>query len=253
MSEPGRSPQGAGPSARPLGADGRDVLSARDPLPCRPRRVAVAGVSGVGKTTLARRVAATFGTPHVEIDALHHGPNWTPRSAFLDDVRALVARDRWITEWQYQVARPLIAERADLLVWLDLPFWTVTFPRVVRRTLRRRLTREVLWNGNVEPPVRTVFTDREHIVRWAIGTRRRYRTAVPALAAAHPHLTVVQLRSRRQVRRWLAGPLVRASDVGHGAAASGTASNGAWPAASRGSPRRRPAVDLRSMRRPVLD
>ena len=52
--------------------------------------------------------------------------------------------------------------------------------RVVKRTLGRRLRREVLWAGNVEPPLRTFFTDREHIVRWAWSTRHRVRNDVRA-------------------------------------------------------------------------
>lgn len=180
------------------------MLRARDPLPARPRRVAVAGVSGVGKTTLARRIAAVAGIPRTEIDALFHGPNWTPRPEFLDDVRALVAGDTWVTEWQYSSARPLLTARADLLVWLDLPFWSVTLPRVVSRTLRRRLREEPLWNGNVEPPLHTFFTDPEHIVRWSIATRNTYRERIPAV---RPDLAVVRLRTTGEVERWLAGPM----------------------------------------------
>ncbi|WP_413451637.1 AAA family ATPase [Georgenia phoenicis] len=183
------------------------MLRHDDPLPSRPSRVLVAGVSGVGKTTLARRIATVTGGAHTEIDALFHGPGWVPRPEFLDDVRALVARDSWTTEWQYADARPLLAERADLLVWLDLPFTTVTLPRLLRRTLRRRLRREVLWNGNVEPPLWTVLTDREHVLRWAVTTRGRLRTRVPLLEEQLPDLTIVRLRSARQVDRWVEGPL----------------------------------------------
>jgi hypothetical protein len=150
--------------------------------------------------------------PHIEIDALFHGPNWVPRETFLDDVQAFVGKDRWVTEWQYSSARPLLAERADLMVWLDVPFATTTLPRVVGRTLRRRLRREILWNGNVEPPLRTFFTDPEHIVRWSFSTRRNYRVRIPELEATQPHLTVVRLRTQRQVESWLSGPLVRAAD-----------------------------------------
>lgn len=181
-----------------------------EPLPARPRRVLVAGVSGSGKTTLAGRVEEAADLPHTELDALFHGPGWTPREEFVSDVEALIAGDEWVTEWQYAPVRELLADRADLLVWLDLPFSTVILPRVTRRTLRRRLRREELWNGNVEPPLHTLFTDPEHVVRWSFTTRNKYRESVPALARTHPHLTVVRLRSTREVDHWIAGPLRRA-------------------------------------------
>ena len=186
------------------------MLSFDGALPQRPRRVIVAGVSGTGKTTLAARIAVITGGPHTEIDALFHGPNWVPRPEFVDDVRAFIAAEAWTTEWQYSTAREVLAERADLLVWLDLPFLRVTLPRVIRRTFRRRVRREELWNGNVEPPFHTLLTDREHIVRWAISTRRKYTERVPVLEHQHPQLVVVRLRSQREVERWLGGPLTHA-------------------------------------------
>ena len=183
------------------------MLGAHDPLPARPRRVIVAGVSGVGKTTLAGRISDILDIPHTEIDGLFHGENWTPRESFLSDVRALVAGEAWVTEWQYSLARPLLAERADLLIWLDLPFLRVALPRVIRRTVRRRRRRQELWNGNVEPPLVTFFTDPEHIVRWAWSTRHTYRERVPRADAEHENLVVVRLRSQREVDAWLSSGL----------------------------------------------
>lgn len=188
------------------------MLSASDPLARRPSRVLVAGTSGSGKTTLAAAVGARLALPHVEIDGLFHGRGWTPRPSFEADVLALAAGPAWVMEWQYRQVRAALAARADLLVWLDLPRATV-LRQVVLRTVRRRLRRTVLWNGNVEPPLRTVLTDPEHIVRWAWRTHRRTAQRVQALAGQRPELPVVRLRSRREVRAWLAGPLHRAAGL----------------------------------------
>ena len=178
------------------------MLGATDPLPHHPRRVVVAGVSGTGKTTRAAHLALVLGTEHVEIDALFHGPGWVPRSSFADDVDAFTSQPTWVTEWQYSSARPLLVDRADLLVWLDLPF-RVTLRRLVRRTVRRRFSSEPLWNGNREAPLHRFLLDRDHVVRWAIRTRHRLQELVPATAAERPDLVVVRLRTQREVDLWL--------------------------------------------------
>ncbi len=185
------------------------MLGPSDPLPRRPRRILVAGVTGVGKTTLAGRISSVTGAPQTEIDALYHGPGWTYRESFPDEVDALTSRPEWVTEWQYRSARPTLASRADTLVWLDLPS-RIALPRLVRRTVRRRLRREELWNGNQEPPLWHFFAGRDHIFAWALKTQRKYKRMVPALEAEHPELVIVRLRSQRDVERWLAGPLADA-------------------------------------------
>jgi adenylate kinase family enzyme len=182
------------------------MLGPVDPLPCRPHRVLVAGTSGAGKTTTAARIAVILGVPHVEIDALFHGPNWTPRPCFEPDVRAFSAGPAWVTEWQYRAVRAHLADRADLLVWLDLPRWLV-MRQLIRRTLARRMRRQQLWNGNIEPALWTVLTDREHIVRWAWNTHHKSHARVADLRRERPDLCIVRLCSRRQVARWLSGPL----------------------------------------------
>ncbi|WP_432560450.1 AAA family ATPase [Granulicoccus sp. GXG6511] len=173
-----------------------------------PRRITVAGVSGSGKTTLATRIAERLDLPRVEIDALFHGPGWQPRANFVAEVEAFLAGREWVIEWQYRLVREQIAARADTLVWLDLPT-AVTLAQLTRRTILRRLRREELWNGNLEAPLHTVFTDPDHIIRWGIRTRNQLRELMPNIAAAHPHLRIVRLRSRRERDRWLRCTLVR--------------------------------------------
>ncbi|MGH3403103.1 MAG: hypothetical protein ACRDRJ_11485 [Streptosporangiaceae bacterium] len=182
------------------------VLGPVDPLPYRPRRVLVAGTSGSGKTTLASRIATSLRAPHVEIDSLFHGPSWTRRPSFEDDVRIFSARPCWVTEWQYDSVRTHLADLADLLVWLDLPKATV-MRQVLRRTVVRRLRRQQLWNGNVEAPLWTVLTDPEHIVRWAWNTHAKTAARVAEVMARRTDLPIVLLPSHAAADRWLRGPL----------------------------------------------
>ena len=104
----------------------------------------------------------------------------------------------------YKAQLQHLLDRATLLVHLDLPRATV-MQQVVRRTLRRRLRREQLWNGNVEPPLHTIFTDPEHIVRWSWAGIEKYRRKVAQVRADHPGLPVVTLHSHREADEWLAG------------------------------------------------
>ena len=186
------------------------LLCATDPLPRRPRRVLVAGTSGAGKTTLAGLVAQVLDLPRIELDALHHGPGWVPRPEFGADVEGFSSGPAWVTEFQYAAVRDLLLARADLFVWLDLPR-SVVLRSVVRRTVIRSLRRTTLWNGNVEPPLRTFLTDRDHIVRWAWRQYQPDRMRLSAVAGGRPDLPVVRLSSRAEVARWVAGPLRRAA------------------------------------------
>lgn len=174
----------------------------------------MAGAAGSGKTTLAALVARVLRVPHIEIDGLFHGPGWTVRESFESDVAEFVARPAWVTEYQYAIVRDRLTDRIDLLIWLDLPR-PVVMRQVTLRTLRRRLLRERLWPAsNVEPPLHTFFADPEHIVRWAWNTHDRTTPRVAAARARRPDLPVVRLRSHREVRTWLARPLMAAAYPG---------------------------------------
>jgi adenylate kinase family enzyme len=178
------------------------MLGAEDPVGFAPRRILLAGATGVGKTTLAARIAKRLALPRTELDTLYHGPNWAYLPSFLPDVEALAASPAWVTEWQYDSARPILAAHADLLVWLDLPL-PIALGRLTRRTVRRRLRHEELWNGNHEGPLWHYFSGRDHILPWAVRSAREFRETVPALDRESPGLTVVRLRSQREVERWL--------------------------------------------------
>ncbi len=164
-------------------------------------KIVVAGSIGAGKSTLAEQLSKELGIPYAEVDALYHGPNWTKRPTFEADVDAFTRQPNWITEWQYDEARPLLADRAELFVWLDLPL-PLVLSRVTRRTVRRWLFRQELWAGNREQPLWKIFWDRSNAIRWSLASRHHVPAAVPELRRQHPDLQVVRLKSRKQVREF---------------------------------------------------
>jgi adenylate kinase family enzyme len=174
--------------------------------PSTPRRIAVVGTSGSGKTTFARRIARRLGVPHVELDAIFWGPGWTqaPVDEFRTRTAVALAGDTWTTDGNYSKVRDIVWGRADTIVWLDYPL-PLTLWRVTTRTLRRCFTHEELWNGNRET-LREALFSRDSIILFSLRTHRRRKRQYPELFGrpAYAHLHVVHLRSPRTARRWLA-------------------------------------------------
>jgi adenylate kinase family enzyme len=169
-----------------------------------PRRIAVLGsASGAGKTTLARALAAQHGLPYHELDALHHGPGWAEPTAdaFRALVAPIVAEPAWVIDGSYRgKLGDLVLERAELVVWIDLPR-RVWLPRLIVRSLVRMARREELWNGNRET-FRNVFVGRDSLVGFALRTYPERRRRYPVELARFP---VVRLETTRSVRAFRAG------------------------------------------------
>ena len=176
-----------------------------------PDRIWIVGVPGSGKSTLARILAARLGVEPVHMDELHWLPGWRERAR--EETAALLAErlaaPRWVADGNYGEFRPRHMDRVQLTVWLDLPL-RVTFPRLVRRGVRRSVRGEDCCNGNRES-LRRTFLHRDSLLLYALQTDRRRRRGLVEELATRPH---VRLRSQREVDRWLSDAGGRA--VGRG-------------------------------------
>ncbi|HXH60539.1 MAG TPA: AAA family ATPase [Fimbriimonadaceae bacterium] len=173
----------------------------------RPKRVIVRGTSGAGKTTFAKALAEKIGCRYVEMDAIHHMPNWTerPREETRTIVDEIVKGDAWVIDGNYSHALEGHVEKADAIVWLDYGFIFV-FWRLFIRTVRRGVKKEELWAGNREDLWKAFFT-RESILWWMITTHRRRHRQCDEMEnlLTGSHTRLLRFTSARQAAAWLDG------------------------------------------------
>jgi adenylate kinase family enzyme len=146
-------------------------------------------------------LAERLGVAFIELDALNHGPGWS--EATPEELRAkvapIVATDSWVIDGAYRgKLGNLVLQRADTVVWLDLPM-RVWFPRLLRRTLGRIVRKETLWAGNQET-LRNVFFSRNSLLVFTLRHYRRRRRLYPDELGG---FNLVRLRTTKEVERFL--------------------------------------------------
>jgi len=168
------------------------------------RRVNVKGTSGSGKSTFGRELAERLGVPFVELDALHHGPDWYQPS--VEEFRATVLEamaqlpDGWVIDGNYESKLgDTVIGPADTIVWLDLPL-PLKLRRVWRRTIDRIRDDVELWSGNRES-WRGAFWGPDSLFWWMLKTHFRQRRTWPQLYGDDPRF--VRLCSVAEARSWL--------------------------------------------------
>jgi adenylate kinase family enzyme len=89
-------------------------------------RIMIIGNAGGGKSTLARRIAAQRGIPHVEVDRLLWQDGWvlTPARMYDQQHDQIISQAEWLIDGlgrQDSIA-PRIA-RATEIILIDMPVW----------------------------------------------------------------------------------------------------------------------------------
>lgn len=168
-------------------------------------RISVVGTSGSGKTTLAQQISQQLQIPHIELDDLFWGPNWTESETedFRDRIERAIAAPDWVVDGNYQRARDLVWEKATLIVWLDYSR-SVVMQRIIWRTVNRVIFQQELWSGNRES-WRTAFFSRDSMIYYAWHKHPQHREeygwwfSLPEFEGR-----VVRLRSPQEAQAWLA-------------------------------------------------
>lgn len=167
------------------------------------RRISIYGVTGSGKTTLARSVADATGIAWHSVDDLTWEPGWV--QVLVEEQRRrmtdICAQSEWILDTAYGSWLDVPLARAQLIVALDYPRW-FSLQRLVRRTITRLFDRRPICNGNRES-LRQMFS-RDAIIVWHFTSFHRKRQRIRRWLDDPTGPPVVHLTSPSQTRQWLA-------------------------------------------------
>jgi adenylate kinase family enzyme len=169
-----------------------------------PKRILLYGVTGSGKTTLARQISEVTGLPwHSVDDEIGWLPGWVERPR--DEQRHLAERiassEEWVLDTAYGHWRDVVVPRTELIVALDYPR-LVSLAWLLRRTAKRVVSRELACNGNKES-LRQAFSA-QSIVAWHFRSFARKRERIAAWQTDPSAPPIVRLRSPRMTQQWLA-------------------------------------------------
>ena len=170
------------------------------------RRVVVVGTSGSGKSVLAACLAKRIDAACIDLDMLYWEPNWqeAPTEIFRARVSKALQADRWVVAGNYSKVRDLVWSNADTLIWLDYPLPIIMW-RLLRRTIRRIVTKEDLWGTGNHETWRKQFFSRESLFLWVLQSRPRQKREYPQLfqQPEYRHLRVIHLHSPRETEEWV--------------------------------------------------
>ena len=123
-------------------------------------RISIIGGPASGKSLLAQKISKKFDIPHIHIDRFwfEAAAHKTSKGSFereiihgkiKSQVEAFVNQENWISDGAYFWMQPIIASRADKIVFLDIPLWRRLLNHAQRMLHREKRHKETYFWDDV--------------------------------------------------------------------------------------------------------
>lgn len=112
-------------------------------------KICIVGCGGSGKSTLARKLGDVTGIPVYHLDVYFWKPGWkdTELSEWISIQSKLVENDNWIMDGNFNGTQMIRFDKADTIIFLDLPKYKCLFNAVKRRIIYNNKKRPDLAEG----------------------------------------------------------------------------------------------------------
>jgi len=159
-------------------------------------RLLIIGSPGAGKSTISKQLSHMLQLPVIHLDRYYWKPNWVAcsKDEWSEQLRQFTAEDEWIIDGDYTSTLDMRLERADGVIFMDMPRLLCLY-RVIKRRIRYHgRTREDL---NEECPEALDFAFLRLV--WSYGSRKR-AVIMKKLSSVQDSKQIFVVRSRREAK-----------------------------------------------------
>jgi len=164
-------------------------------------RVLIIGISGTGKTWLAKKLSDFFKIPVTHYDELAWRKNWKEEEQKIVEqkLKKIITQDEWIIEGFIHPAAKIKLQLADTIIYLDYPGWLAAWGGLARWWKHRGKTRPEMAEGCVEK-----FDWKYLKVMWRRGERPEIEEAITGFENK-----IILLKTRKETEKFVANLYAR--------------------------------------------
>lgn len=162
------------------------------------KRVIVIGCGGAGKSTFSRNLSDKLDIPVYHLDKLFWNRGWisTPQDEFDNKIQELANRDKWIIDGNYIRTFDMRAERADTIIFINMPTY-VCFYRVIKR--------RVMYKDKIRPDMAEGCPEGIdfEFFKWVLTYNKKIRPRILEKLKKYNDKTVIILNSEKEVKDFI--------------------------------------------------
>lgn len=169
------------------------------------RRIIIIGLPASGKSTLALNLSRLLNIQSIDLDTLQKltKSSTEPDKIFRMETDKATRTSAWVLAGDYGIVREIIWPRAELIIWLDYPLWTIFRQYWIRSTPRGTYKKIILEekSRNLLPRIGHLITAFQKISNKHKMKKHNY----PLLfsRAGFNHLNVMRFTCIRETQKWL--------------------------------------------------
>lgn len=161
------------------------------------KRVILIGSPGSGKSTMSTKLAQILNLELYHLDNLFWSPGWimASKEEQISITKDLIQKEEWLIDGNYNGTLELRLERADFVVFFDLPRW-LCMVRIFKRMIQYRNQKRPDFNAGTE-------RFNWEFVKYVWDFRKSKRPSIYKKLKQYPNKEIVILKSRKEVENFM--------------------------------------------------